>query len=84
MVDTRTRIGRRLLEDLPSSPFPSFRTFVPKRVGIEDAALDRAVVGEAGFDPDLTKAYRNLTEELALQIAKLAAQAAQEDRHCGS
>lgn len=81
MVDTRTRIGRGLLEDLPASPFPAFETFIPKRVGAEDAALDRTVVGEPGYDPDLTDAYRKLTNELTLRVAELAVE---EGRHRAS
>lgn len=81
MVDSRTRIGRGLLEDLPASPFPAFKTYVPKRIGAEDAALDRAVVGEAGYDPDLTEAYRSLTDEVMQRVAEIAAQ---EGRHRAS
>jgi chromosome partitioning protein len=80
MVDARTRIGRGLLSDLGSSQFPTFVTYIPRRIGAEDAALDRAVVGEAGADADLTEAYKNLTNEVLEHLATLGAG---ERRHGG-
>lgn len=73
MVDPRTRIGRGLLEDLQGSPFPAFKSFIPRRIGAEDAALDGVVVGEVGADPDLTKAYHALTAEMVERLDQLAA-----------
>ena len=81
IVPPHTRIGRALLQDLASSPFPSFDTFIPRRIGAEDAALDRAVVGEPGADPTLSDAYRRLTAELVTRIGHIAAQ---EGRHRAS
>jgi chromosome partitioning protein len=80
MVDPRTRIGRGLLNDLAKSDFPAFKTYIPRRIGAEDAALDRAVIGEPGADPDLTEAYRGLTDELVEQLEQVAAG---EGRHRG-
>jgi chromosome partitioning protein len=73
MVDPRTRIGRGLLSDLGSSELPSFVTNIPRRIGAKDAALDRAVVGEAGADPDMTEAYKNLTTEVVERLSSLRA-----------
>jgi cellulose biosynthesis protein BcsQ len=81
IVPPHTRIGRALLQDLASSPFPSFDTFIPRRIGAEDAALDRAVAGEPGADPTLSDAYRRLTAELVARIGHIAAQ---EGRHRAS
>ena len=50
------------------------RPFIPRRIGAEDAALDRAVVGERLADPVLSTAYRALTAELTERIAFIAAQ----------
>lgn len=80
MVDGRTRIGKGLLDDLPASPFPTFRTFIPRRIGAEDAAMDRAVIGEPGVDADLTDAYKRFTVEVVERLAKLAGQ---EGKHRG-
>lgn len=73
MVDPRTRIGRGLLDDLVNSPFPAFKTYIPRRVGAEDAALSRAVIGDAGADPDLSAAYRGLTDELVERLEQVEA-----------
>jgi chromosome partitioning protein len=73
MVDPRTRIGRGLLQDLANSQFPAFKTYIPRRIGAEDAALDRAVIGEVGADRDLTEAYRRLTGEIVEQLEQVAA-----------
>lgn len=78
IVQPRTRIGRALLDDLSSSPFPAFKTYIPRRIGAEDAAMDRAVVGEPGVDLSLSTAYQDLTNEM---VAVLAARAAEEGRH---
>jgi chromosome partitioning protein len=68
MVDARTRIGKALLEDLPRGAFPSFDTYIPRRIGAEDAVMDSAVVGEQGLDGDLADAYRRLTGEIVARI----------------
>jgi chromosome partitioning protein len=81
IVPPRTRIGRGLLQDLVASPFPAFEAFIPRRIGAEDAALDRAVIGEPGTDPILSTAYRQLTAEIINRIDELAAQ---EGRHRAS
>lgn len=81
IVPPRTRIGRGLLQDLVKSPFPAFTTFIPRRIGAEDAALDRAVVGESGADPVLSAAYRQLTVEITQRINAIAAE---EGRHRAS
>ena len=78
IVPPHTRIGRALLHDLASGPFPSFSTFIPRRIGAEDAAFGRAVVGEVGADPALSDAYRHLSAELLTRIRHIAAQ---EGRH---
>lgn len=78
IVQPRTRIGRALLDDLASSPFPAFNTFIPRRIGAEDAAMDRAVVGEPGVDISLSTAYQDLTAEL---VQRLADRAAEKGRH---
>src|SRR3712207_7757361 len=44
--------------------YPSFETFIPRRIGAEDAVMEGAVVGEPGLDPDLSGAYRRLTDEI--------------------
>jgi chromosome partitioning protein len=73
IVPPRTRIGRGLLQDLVSGPFPAFETFIPRRIGAEDAALGRAVVGEPGADPALSDAYRHLAAELVQRIDDISA-----------
>jgi chromosome partitioning protein len=70
MVDIRTRIGKALLKDLPNGPYPSFETFIPRRIGAEDAVMEGAVVGEPGVDPDLTDAYRRLTDEIVARVTE--------------
>jgi chromosome partitioning protein len=81
IVPPRTRIGRGLLEDLTASPFPAFRTYIPRRIGAEDAALDRAVVGERAADPVLSAAYRALAAEVVEAVDVIAAE---EGRHRAS
>jgi chromosome partitioning protein len=81
IVPPRTRIGRGLLEDLKVSQFPAFDAWIPRRIGAEDAALDHAVIGEAGADPVLSEAYKALTVEM---VDKIEAIAAQEGRHRAS
>jgi chromosome partitioning protein len=81
IVPPHTRIGRGLLEDFAASPFPTFKTFIPRRIGAEDAALDGAVVGEPGADPALSDSYRQLTAEITKRVDDIAAQ---EGRHRAS
>lgn len=81
IVPPRTRIGRGLLHDLAESPFPAFETFIPRRIGAEDAALERAVVGESGADPTLSAAYRQLAAEVTGRIELIAER---EGRHRAS
>jgi chromosome partitioning protein len=72
IVQPRTRIGRALLDDLRTSPFPAFKTFIPRRIGAEDAAMDRAVVGEPGVDISLSTAYQDLTAEIIARVKQSA------------
>ena len=81
IVPVHTRIGRGLLQDLAISPFPAFKTFIPRRIGAEDAAFDRVVVGEQGADPTLSTAYRHLTAEI---VERMGVIAVQEGRHRAS
>jgi chromosome partitioning protein len=81
IVPPRTRVGKGLLQDLASSPFPAFNTFIPRRIGAEDAVLDGAVVGEPGADPVLSDSYRTLTTEI---VERVRAIAAEEGRHRAS
>lgn len=81
IVPPHTRIGKGLLADLATSPFPAFKTFIPRRIGAEDAALDAAVMGEPGSDPVLSDAYRQLTVEIVTEIDRIAAS---EGRHRAS
>lgn len=74
MVPSRTRVGRALLDDLTGSALPTFTTFIPRRIGAEDAALERAVVGEPGVDISLSTAYQDLTGEIIARIAQLEAE----------
>ncbi|WP_141566580.1 ParA family protein [Pseudonocardia sp. N23] len=71
MVQPRTRIGQALLDDLASSPFPTFRTWIPRRIAAEDAAMDHAVVGDLGMDRSLGLAYNDLTGELVTRVQEL-------------
>jgi cellulose biosynthesis protein BcsQ len=80
IVPPRTRVGKGLLQDLGSSPFPAFDTSIPRRIGAEDAVLDGAVVGEPGADPVLSDAYR----ELAVEVVKRVEEIAAEGRHRAS
>ena len=68
IVPTRTRIGRALLDELNSSGFPTFSTFIPRRIGAEDAVMDRAVAGEPNADPALSAAYLALTTEVMERV----------------
>lgn len=80
IVAPRTRVGRALLEDLPNSPFPAFRTWIPRRIGAEDAVMDRAVAGEPGVDISLSTAYADLTTELVERLAERKAEAGRHAR----
>lgn len=68
MLMPRTRVGRGLLADLAASPFPQFESWIPRRIGAEDAAMDLAVVGDPGMDISLTTAYRDLTAEIIKRV----------------
>lgn len=68
MVMQRTRIGRDVVEDMRSSPYPSFAATIPKRIGAEDAVVDRLVAGEPGVDAKFSEAYIAFTQEV---LAKL-------------
>ena len=72
---------RDRLEDFAASPFPTFETFIPRRIGAEDAALDGAVVGEPAADPVLSDSYRQLTAEVTKRVDEIATK---EGRHRAS
>lgn len=74
MVPSRTRVGRALLDDLTASALPTFRTYIPRRIAAEDAAMDRLVVGEPGVDISLATAYQDLTAEIVARIEQLNAE----------
>lgn len=78
IVQARTRIGRSLLADLPAGPFPAFKTYIPRRIGAEDAAFNQAIVGDDGADLTLTTAYRDLAKEVVKEVRRIRAQ---EGRH---
>jgi chromosome partitioning protein len=69
MVIRRTRIGRDVVEGLRQSPYPYFETTIPKRIGAEDAVMDRAVAGEPGVDPQFGGAYLAFADEVAARVA---------------
>jgi chromosome partitioning protein len=77
-VDSGTRISRSLLQQLQAGRLPAFKTWIPKRVGNEDAIRDRVVAGERAADPDISRAYDELTEEV---LARIASFEAEEGRH---
>jgi cellulose biosynthesis protein BcsQ len=70
IVPTRTRIGRALLDELNGSGFPTFSTFIPRRIGAEDAVMDHAVAGEPSADPALSASYLALTQEVMERVAE--------------
>lgn len=72
MVSPNTRIGKGLLDDMRSSQLPTFRTWVPRRIGAEDAVLDSLVAGDPEMDLSLSTAYRDLTAEIVQRVAELA------------
>ena len=65
----RTRIGRGVVEEMRQSPYPYFETTIPKRVGAEDAVMDRAVAGEPGVDRKFSAAYLAFAEEVTARVA---------------
>jgi chromosome partitioning protein len=69
MVIARTRIGRDVVGEMRQSLFPYFETTIPKRVGAEDAVMDRAVAGESGVDQKFSKAYLTFAEEVMARVA---------------
>ena len=60
MVMQRTRIGRDVVEEVRQSPYPYFETTIPRRVGAEDAVIDRAVAGEPGVDRKIQRGLRRI------------------------
>jgi chromosome partitioning protein len=72
MVMPRTRIGRGVVEEVRQSPYPYFETTIPRRVGAEDAVMDRAVAGEPGVDRKFGEAYLALAHEVAGRVAATA------------
>jgi chromosome partitioning protein len=72
MVMQRTRIGRDVVEEVRQSPYPYFETAIPRRVGAEDAVIDRAVAGEPGVDRKFSEAYVAFAHEVAARVAAKA------------
>ena len=72
MVMPRTRIGRDVVKEIRHSPYPCFETTIPKRVGAEDAIMDRAVAGEPGVDRKFSAAYLALADEVGRRVAAAA------------
>lgn len=64
IVDRRTRIGRTVLQTVEKSSLPHFATYIPKRIGTEDAVMVGAVAGESDADPEISRAYQQLTGEI--------------------
>jgi chromosome partitioning protein len=69
MVMARTRIGRDVVGEMRKSPYPYFDTTIPKRVGAEDAVMDRAVAGEPGVDQKFSDAYLAFAGEVMTRVA---------------
>ena len=69
MVMPRTRIGRDVVNEVRQSPYPYFEVTIPKRVGAEDAVMDRAVAGEPGVDRKFSQAYLAFADEVANRVA---------------
>jgi chromosome partitioning protein len=69
MVMRRTRIGRDVVDAMRQSPYPYFETTIPRRIGAEDAVIDRTVAGEPGVDPQFSKAYLAFADEVAARVA---------------
>jgi chromosome partitioning protein len=72
IVPSNTRIGRGVLAEIRNSRYPAFETFIPRRIGAEDAVLDRTVAGEPGFDPALSVAYEAFTQEVLVKLGHSA------------
>ncbi len=72
MVTPNTRIGKGLLSDMASSELATFRTWIPRKIAAEDAALDSLVAGDPGMDLSLGTAYQDLTKEVAARVTELA------------
>ena len=64
MVMSRTRIGRDVVGEMRNSPWPTFETMIPKRIGAEDAVFTRAVAGEPGVDDKFSEAYLAFAKEV--------------------
>lgn len=69
MVSPRTRIGRDVVEDMKASPYPSFDTTIPKRIGAEDAVIDRLMAGEPGVDDKFSEAYIAFANEVMARLS---------------
>ena len=74
MYQKSTRISEETLGALErareSGQLPVFNTVIPRRVGVENDAADRLVVGDPQAHPDLDGAYQALTDEVlaALEV----------------
>jgi chromosome partitioning protein len=68
MYQKNTRISEETLAGLQrareSGQVPVFQTVIPRRVGVENDAADRLVVGDPQAHPDLNDAYQSLTTEV--------------------
>lgn len=69
MVSSQTRVGKGLLEDIASSSLPSFRTWIPRKIRAEDAALDKLVTGDRDMDRSLSLSYADLAVEVVEAVA---------------
>ena len=54
-----------------NSPYPYFDTAIPKRVGAEDAVMDRAVAGEPGVDQKFSDAYLAFADEVMARVTTM-------------
>ena len=69
MVMAFMRFCCDVVGEMRQSPFPNFETTIPKRVGAEDAVMDRAVAGEPGVDQQFSEAYLAFAEEVIARVA---------------
>jgi len=71
MVTPTTRIGRGLLDEMATSDLATFRSWIPRRIRAEDAALDSRVAGDPEMDLSLSTSYQDLTAEIVERVASL-------------
>ncbi len=68
MVNSRTRIGRDVVEDMNRSPYPSFATTIPKRIAAEDAVVEGLVAGDPGVDQPFSNSYIAFADEVMVKL----------------